>query len=104
MADIDAALVQQVRHIPQRQRKANIQQDCEADDFGTAVKALEWVCFSREDRLRNRPALLNSNPSDKTVRRPHSHCWRTQTNEHQRTAAMELRRARVNGATVSSPI
>jgi hypothetical protein len=33
------------------------------------VKALEWVCFSHDDRLRNHPALLNSNPTDNTLER-----------------------------------
>ena len=43
VADIDAALVQQIFDIPQRKRKANIQHHCEADDFGAALKALERV-------------------------------------------------------------
>ncbi len=66
VADVDAALVQKIFDVSQRQRKANIQHDGEADNLRAAVKALEWVCFNHEDRLRKRPARLNSNPSDKT--------------------------------------
>ena len=64
MADVDPALVQQILDVPERKRKPNVQHHCEADDLGAAVKALEWVCFHHEDRLRKRPALINANPSD----------------------------------------
>ena len=43
VADIDTALVQQVFHIPQRQKKSDVQHHCQADDFGAALKALERV-------------------------------------------------------------
>lgn len=64
VANVDTALVQQVLYIPQRQRKANIQHDCEADNLGAAVKTIEWVCFDNEDRLQKRPARLNRFCSD----------------------------------------
>ena len=67
VANIDAALVQKIFYVSQRQRKTNIQHDGVADNFGAAMKALEWVCFNHVDRLRNHPPRLNSNPSDKTV-------------------------------------
>jgi hypothetical protein len=66
VANIDAALVQKIFDVSQRQWKTNIQHDGEADNLRAAMKALEWVCFNHEDRLRDHPALLNSNPSDKT--------------------------------------
>ena len=65
MADFDATLVQNILDMPQRQRKANIQHDCEADDLGAAVKALERVCFRHEHRLRKHSAALNPIPSGK---------------------------------------
>ena len=43
MADVDAALVQQVLDIAKRKGKANVHHDRQADDLGAAVKALEKV-------------------------------------------------------------
>ncbi len=45
MADVDAALVQQVLDIPQRKGKANVHHDRQANDLGAAVKVLEGVAF-----------------------------------------------------------
>ncbi len=67
VADVDAALMQKIFYVSQRQRKANIQHDGEADNLRAAVEIFEWVFFNHEDRLRKRPARLNSNPSDKTL-------------------------------------
>ncbi len=67
VADVDAALMQKIFYISQRQRKANIQHDGEADNLGAAVEVFEWVFFNHEDRLQNRPARLKPNPSDKAL-------------------------------------
>ena len=43
VADVDAALVQQVLDIAKRKGKTNVHHDRQADDLGAAVKALEKV-------------------------------------------------------------
>ena len=67
VADVDATFVQKIFDVSQRQRKANIQHEGEADDLWAAVKVFERIFFNHEDRLRKRPARLNSNPSEKTL-------------------------------------
>ena len=52
MADVDATFVQKIFDVSQRQRKANIQHEGEADDLWAAVKVFERVFFNHEDRLR----------------------------------------------------
>ncbi|MDA1154854.1 MAG: hypothetical protein O2873_08895 [Proteobacteria bacterium] len=42
MADLDAALVQKILDIPERQRKPDIQHHRQADDFGAGLEVLEW--------------------------------------------------------------
>ena len=52
VADVDAALVQQVLDIAERKGKANVHHDRQADDLWPAVKALERVCFRHKQRLQ----------------------------------------------------
>jgi hypothetical protein len=66
MADFDAAFVQQILNIAERQREPNVQHHRQADDFRAALKALERVRFGHVQTLRGRPARLNLNLSDKT--------------------------------------
>ena len=47
-ADVDAAFVQKVFDIPQRERKSDVQHDRQANNLGTAVKVLERVAFCHE--------------------------------------------------------
>jgi hypothetical protein len=56
MADLNATLMQQVLDVAERQRETDVQHDCEADNLGAAMKALEWVCFDHDVRLWKRPA------------------------------------------------
>jgi hypothetical protein len=67
VADVDAALVQQVLDIAERKGKANLHHDRQADDLRVAVKALERVCFRHEQRLRNHPARLKQICSDNAI-------------------------------------
>ena len=66
VADVDAALVQQVLDVSERKWKANVHHDRQANDLRASVKVLEGVFFHHMQNLRNRPARLKSNPSDKT--------------------------------------
>ncbi len=66
MADFDAAFVQQILNIAERQREPNVQHHRQANDFRAALKALERVRFGHVQTLRGRPARLNRNLSDKT--------------------------------------
>ena len=45
VADVDAAFVQQVLHIPERERKPDVRHNRQANNLGTAVKVLEWIAF-----------------------------------------------------------
>ncbi len=66
VADVDAALVQQVLDVPERKREANIHHHRQANYFWAAVKILERVAFLHGQTLRNQPARLKAIPSDKT--------------------------------------
>ena len=65
VADVDAALVQQILDVSERKWKSNVEHHSQADYLGAAVEAFEWVCFRHGQRLRNRPTRLNPNPFDK---------------------------------------
>jgi len=67
VADVDPAFVQKVLDVPERKWKSNVEYHSQADDHGAAVEVLEWVAFCHQLRLRNLPARLNRNPSDRTV-------------------------------------
>jgi|TARA_B100001063_G_C16698828_1_gene521376 hypothetical protein len=43
MGDVDAALVQQILHIPQGQRKAHMHHHREANDLKRSLEIIEWV-------------------------------------------------------------
>jgi hypothetical protein len=66
VADVDAALVQQVLDVSKRTWKANVHHCRQANDLWAAVKVLEGVFFHYNQKLRNRPARLNPICSDKT--------------------------------------
>jgi hypothetical protein len=70
VADVDAALVQQVLNIAKRKGKAKVHHHCQANDLWAVVKVLEGVFFHHKQKLRNRPARLNPICADKTP-------WRT---------------------------
>ena len=64
MADVDAAFVQQILHVAERQGKPDVEHNRQADDFRAALKALERIRFGHVPTLRGRPARLNWNLSD----------------------------------------
>ena len=65
IADLDAALMQQVLDVAERQRETDVQHHRQADNFRATLKALERVRFRHDPKLRDRPARLNRNRSDK---------------------------------------
>ena len=65
MADIDAALMQQILDVAERQREMDSQHHRQADDFRATLKAFERVRFGHVQTLRGHPARLNWNLSDK---------------------------------------
>src|SRR6056297_880336 len=67
VADVDAAFVQKILHVAERQGKSDVQHHRQTDDFRAAVKALERVRFDHVPTLRGRPARLNRNPSDSAL-------------------------------------
>ena len=59
VADVDAAFMQKMLHIPERQRELDIHHHCQADKFGTSLEVLEWVAFCHSVKLDHRPVWLN---------------------------------------------
>jgi len=51
MADIGAALTQQIFNIPQRERKSHIHHNRQADDLWASLEVLEWVAFCHPEML-----------------------------------------------------
>ncbi len=51
MADIDAALEQNIFHLPKRQWSADIHLHREADHLGRAVELTEWIAHCRRLRI-----------------------------------------------------
>jgi hypothetical protein len=68
VADVDAALMQQVLDVSERKWKANVHHDRQANDLRAAVKVLEGVRFAHAGTLRGHPARLNQYPSDNALR------------------------------------
>jgi YD repeat-containing protein len=60
MANVDAALEQQVFHIPKRQREPNVHQHCQADHLRRGVEIAEWT--GRLLGTRHDLALANLQP------------------------------------------
>jgi hypothetical protein len=58
MADLNAALMQQVLDVAERQRKSDVQHNRQAYDLGPSCKIAKWIRFCHLDMLRNRPARL----------------------------------------------
>jgi hypothetical protein len=69
VAEIDAAIVQQIFDVPERQRESDIHHDRQADDFRAAMKVLEWVAFCHDRTLQNHLFRLKPVLSDKAKRR-----------------------------------
>ena len=64
VADNDATFMQQILHIPERQREPDIHHHCQADDFGRRLEVAKWRRFCHPPKLRGCPARLNQFCSD----------------------------------------
>ncbi len=59
LADVDAAYMQQIRHIVERQQEPGTHHNRHVDDFRRRLEVLEWVAFCHSVKLGHRPARLN---------------------------------------------
>jgi hypothetical protein len=64
MADFDAALVQQVLHIPKRKREPDVGHDRQADGLRTGFEVAKWGAFCHSTTAGNRPARFKTVSSD----------------------------------------
>ncbi len=64
---LDAALVQQILHIPQGQREVDVKHDREADDLWARLEVSERGAFGHPGTLARRPGRLKTVSSDNTV-------------------------------------
>jgi hypothetical protein len=69
MADVDAAFMQKIFHIPQRERKPHIHHNSQADDLGARLKITKGGTFCHPATLSTRPARLKQVSSDSAVAR-----------------------------------
>ena len=68
VADLDAALVQKILDIPERQRKPNIQHHRQADNLGAGLEVLEWGAFGHARTLSGTLPRHKQSSSDRTCR------------------------------------
>ena len=45
IADVDAAFVQQILHVPKRQRETDIHHHGQTDDLGARLEVAKWAAF-----------------------------------------------------------
>jgi len=64
MADLDAALAQQIFHLAKRQRGTNVQHRCQEDYLAARFEVAKWIRFRHPWMLRNHPARLKPVSSD----------------------------------------
>ena len=64
VADVDAAFVQKILNIPQRERKPHIHHHSQADDLGARLEVTKGETLCHRERLGDRPARLNRFCSD----------------------------------------
>ena len=69
VADLDAALVQQVIDVPERKREADVHHHRQADDLGAGLEPLERAFFGHAERLPSPLPRLKPGLSD-TAKRP----------------------------------
>ena len=67
VADVDAAFVQKILNIPQRERKPHIHHHSQADDLGARLEVTKGETLCHRERLGDRPARLNRFCSDSAV-------------------------------------
>ena len=88
MADVDAAFVQQILHVPKRKRKPNIHHGGQTDDLGARLKVAKGAVFCHPATLIARPARLNQFCSDSA----------SQTNKYNPAATDLIKRSKVTGS------
>ena len=67
VAHVDAAFVEQIFHIAQRQRETDVQHYRQADDLTARFEIAKWIRFCHPTRLQSRPARLKLICSDSAV-------------------------------------
>ena len=60
VANLDAALMQQVLNVPKRQREPHIHHHGQTDDLGRGLEIPERKALGHPERLGDRPALLKN--------------------------------------------
>jgi hypothetical protein len=64
VADVDAAFMQKIFHIPQRERKPHIYYNGQAANLGASLEVKKGGTFCHPERLGGRPTRLNKISSD----------------------------------------
>ena len=67
VADIDAAFMQQIFHIPKQQRELNVQHHSQTDDLWARFEPLEVAGFGHAPELSTTLPRLKSGFPDKTM-------------------------------------
>ncbi|CUH36847.1 hypothetical protein JSE7799_01243 [Jannaschia seosinensis] len=67
VADVDAALVQQILDVPQRQRETDVHHHRQSDDLGAGLEVLEGAALGHATKLSSRPLRLKRSSSDKAL-------------------------------------
>jgi len=67
VADLDAALVQQVFHVPQGEREPDMEHHRQTDDLGAGLEVSERAARAHQASLGTRPAPLKPISSDRTL-------------------------------------
>ena len=77
MADLDAAYVEGILYVSQRQRVPHVEHNRQADDLGRCFEVPERAALGHRKTLASRPALLKGISSDNAFRLalPGSGCW-----------------------------
>ena len=70
VADVNAALMEQVFDVPKRKREAHVAHHRQSDDLRAGSEISKWAAVCHPARLCNRPARLRLVFCDKTMR-PH---------------------------------
>ena len=68
MADLNAALMQQILDVAERQRETDVQHHRQADDLGTGFEPLEWTVFGHWQTLASTRPRLKPSSSDRARR------------------------------------
>jgi hypothetical protein len=76
MADVDAAFVQKILHIPQRERKQHIHHSGQADDLWARLEVTKGGTFCHPVTLIARPARLKQVSSDSAAPGHPNQPWR----------------------------